>query len=280
MGYGSGLRCDFSSIKDYAAAKAAYEKPKHWKGSVDGDRKQLGNNDSQRKKKHMTIRPVPGGYACELHSTDVVVYHEDNSITLTKFTSFNTNQFANALLPEGIVTCFHSNDSIVWLGLDGYSGYFWNASRGQRWRGIPIARNLRLERHGSGWGLHPESAEPSTITTARLDRPKARAALKDARFADFRMWLSAAAALHKSARSYRHATHAEVTDLMLAGPEAWPKVLDVYDFDTAPVAGLLAGVRNKIYRRFDCIIKDEVEAVENDKELRNIWKLRSSYGVS
>ena len=137
MGFGSGLRCDFNSIKDYAAAKAAYEKPKHWKGSVDGDRKQLGNNDSQRKKKHMAIRPVPGGYACELHSTDVVVYHEDNSITLTKYTSTNTNQFANALLPEGIVTCFHTKDSIVWMGLDGYSGDFWNASRGQRWRGIP-----------------------------------------------------------------------------------------------------------------------------------------------
>lgn len=104
------------AIESYADALKKWNNTKPWRGYSDDHPRPLDRN---RAKKHMTIYldPASEDIRLHLHSTDVVIYHKDGSITLNPYTSVSTDKFANDLLPHDLLTHFnHSEFYIVTCG--------------------------------------------------------------------------------------------------------------------------------------------------------------------
>lgn len=186
-------------LRDCADAERVYNRVEPWRTKPAGYgmelARPLGNGDSARKKKHLSIRPVNDGYACRYHDTDVVTYHGDGSLSLDPYASMSTNVLVNTLLGDGIHVDYRSgryrsDECIVWCLLDQSNGYWWQRPR----VGYVIHRETRFARNAEG--LYEPQGETDLIEVMQLNR-KAAAALRKANpgLTQFGHWVTAAVAL-------------------------------------------------------------------------------------
>lgn len=186
-------------LRDCADAEQFYNQMKPWRTKPYGYgmelARPLGNSDSARKKKHLSIRPVDDGYACRYHNTDVVTYHGDGSLSLDPYASMSTDALVNRLLPDGIHVDYRSgryrsDKCIVWCMSDQSDGYWWQRPQA----GYVIHRETRFARNAEG--LYEPQGETDQIAVMQLDR-KAAAAVRKANpgLTQFGHWIAAAVAM-------------------------------------------------------------------------------------
>lgn len=83
-------------IRSYVDAVSYLERTKPLRGS---DERPL----RKRGEKHKTIRRLnDGSVACTLYNTDLVVYHPDDTVSITAWTSASSVEFIHALTPIGL----------------------------------------------------------------------------------------------------------------------------------------------------------------------------------
>lgn len=99
-----------NGINSYITALSKWQTTVPWRGATDENVRPL----DKRAKKHMTIRKLNDeSIALSLYNTDVVIYHPDDTITLTPYSSISTDKFANHFTPQGINV--HFNDALGYV---------------------------------------------------------------------------------------------------------------------------------------------------------------------
>lgn len=175
------------AIDDYASALKHWEKIKAWRGYPEQDPRPL---DASRKAKHKTIHlKANGDIALRLHTTDVVTYHPDGSVTLRPWSSRSTDEFARALIPVGMTTWFnHAQFTLV-----GANANWYTSPDEARWYAIP-ASGMRFTKSSEGQWV-PDKIAP--VTCFKVNRKRANAALKSAGFDKFKTWYDAYSAMNQ-----------------------------------------------------------------------------------
>lgn len=139
MGWAIETR-SLAGIHSYADAQVHYLGHSPWKDSQSVPL-------AERRKKHMALAQIPGGYGCRLYDTHVVEYYEDCSLKLTTYDTRSTVDFAWCMRPLG------------WAPVSHHGNMYWrNDSSNQHYRGTIV-----VDAHG----LVVSPGE--TITEQRLD---------------------------------------------------------------------------------------------------------------
>ena len=101
MSWSSDFR-ELRTIADWATAKQRYDSVKPIRDSE--NLRPL----EKRCKQHAQIRELPNGdIACRLHYTNVVTYHKDATLTVRRYDSRSTIEFAVRLVPPGLAVFGH-----------------------------------------------------------------------------------------------------------------------------------------------------------------------------
>ena len=123
--------------------------------------------------------------ACRLYNTDVVVWHPDNSVSVTTFPTITTAAFANALLPVGLNLGGESEMMTFFPGCDRASDW------SERWRAAHVCNGSGTYRQVDGaWVPDADTIEPMDMI--HLDRSISRAVCREYPFAAFKTGLFAA----------------------------------------------------------------------------------------
>ena len=168
---------EFRGITSYELAFARWQKAPNWRGETgDFTERKLKPNKSTRV---YSIRMLAdGAIACKYHNTDVVTFNVDKTIKLIPWASNTTSMFANALLPRGVFADFNNRHGVM-LHLD------------DRWYKLDgSAPTIRKDDEGQWQFVGEHDSEPFEVP--RVNREKARAALKARDFTRFRQWIKAA----------------------------------------------------------------------------------------
>lgn len=285
-------------LRDCADAEKHYNAMQPWRIPLDyyslKDARPLGRGDSARKKKHLSIRPVDDGYACRYHSTDVVTYHHDGSLSLDPYASVSTNALVNQLLGEGIHVDYRngryrSDECIVWCLLDQSGGYWWQRPQ----VGYVITDETRFERNAEG--LYEPQGETDQIAVMQLDR-KAAAALRKANpgLTEFGHWIGAAVAM--GALKDKRTQLADIPRRLgewtlerINNSANWTEVLSMVYRLGIPKEGwgrsrwrdnlqwspnlMMAALRRRIYIETDCVETIAVPRYESREDFERIKKL-------
>lgn len=290
-------------LRDHADAHQHFEKMKPWRNGHPEwhlrDARPIGNGDSIRKKKHLSIRRnEDGDYALRYHNTDVVIYHEDGSLSLNPYASVSTSALVNKLLPNNIHVDYrsgryHSDECIVWCPLE-YNQDWWSGSQ----HGYRIDGKTRFARNAEGW-FEPLSPTED-IEVMQLDL-KATAAVRKQYpgLVDFGHWIMAAVALNTILD--RKTAVADIPRNLAAwvlerinDSANWVEVLEMVYRLGIPKEGwgrslwngnlswsgdlMMQNLRREIYRHEDCVAVTTVPYYEGRldferiKKLNRIWK--------
>lgn len=200
---------DLDSLENYEQALAYWKAIVPWRGRSDDDPKPI----ESRSKKHATIRKQrDGSIACQLHSTDVVLYNPDGSIDLQPYPSVSTDAFANAILPHGVRTSFNAGH--IFVLYEGRSRHYQT--------GYSSTHVLRLRRVDGGWDV--QNAKPWKVPV--IDQKAARGYLKQTRYHEFKQWWEMRDVMEHTSTSpdnwrYADRRHMTAAELMAGGPELW-----------------------------------------------------------
>ncbi len=124
----------------------------------------------EKRARQYGVRKVSdGSVVFRLHSTDVVKWHPDNSITIEVYTSQSTQAFADCLLPPGI----HTGGGMTQL----HVGNSWSTRKI-----YPIAGTVRIAPD------HETIDTPVVWEKRRVDRKVAKAVLAQTNYAEYREW--------------------------------------------------------------------------------------------
>lgn len=97
-------------IRSYAEAFSKWDKTKPWRGDADTNTRPFRKD----RKRDLSMRKLDdGSIAFKFHDTDVVVWHPDNSFTVTFYPSVSTGALATALMPGSLYASFSSEPHII-----------------------------------------------------------------------------------------------------------------------------------------------------------------------
>lgn len=163
-----------------------------------------------------------GSVVFRLHSTDVVTWHPDNSVTLKVYTSQSTQAFANCLLPYGVST----------------GGGMTRLEIGRDWRAnkmYPIASTVHIAPD------HETIDTPLVWEKRKTDRKVARRVLAETRYAEYREWWTLMTAMTQPNLKFGNYYRPSEMVAMLADQSFW------HDLMTAWSGGSPDAVRYAIY---------------------------------
>ena len=163
-----------------------------------------------------------GSVAFRLHSTDVVTWHPDNSITLEVYTSQSTQAFANCLLPSPVSV----------------GGQMTRLEIGRDWRAqkmYPIANTVHIAPD------HETVDTPMVWEKRKTDRKVAQRVLAETRYAEYREWYKLMTAMMPAPLELRDFYRPSETVAMLAHQNFW------HDLMTSWSGGSPDAVRMAIY---------------------------------
>lgn len=101
------------TLNTFAEAQRYFDSIKPWRGSNNEESRPL---TGRRDKHKMIVRRNNGDIACRLYNTDVVVYHRDGDISIKRYDTHSTVEFANRLLPWELRTTMHLGQ--MWVCMD------------------------------------------------------------------------------------------------------------------------------------------------------------------
>ena len=209
----------FPLIRNYDDALRVWEKTKPWRNHWNDDIRPLASRAAKHK---VILRMGDGSIALRLYNTDVLTYHPDGSLTVRGWPSMSTNSFANALLPSGLWASFSDGVTGCFLAL---ADYPWQDPTGTTL--IRCSQPVRLDYYDGRWRVHPDCT-PEPWVYPKLDKAKARAALKYYRVTEFTQWLNAAVELggiEIPAIAYcRPLGSAGVLERLREGSETWRQI--------------------------------------------------------
>ena len=216
------------SIRSYADAVAVWNSVKHFRGMVANDPRPL----ESRRKYHVTICVGAGSARLKLHGTNVVTYYDDGRLVIDNgFGSTSTENFARRLTPGGVELL---------------------SGRGTLWLYAPEAHRAYNIGHGT-MTLTPTSngvwqpVNPKPWFVPRLDKFKARKALKDYGYNQFKAWLQMRERL--SVASIGFVGHFSLGDLR-GGLKRWVKAVEISQetsWQRVSSGGLLGRLRDQVY---------------------------------
>lgn len=279
--FGSNFRTDsIPRLTTYAQARARYDKapiPRGWVKAEGGTRIL-----AERTNKNKLIHTEPGKVMCRLYSTDVVTYHEDNSVEITTWASRTTTEFADALLPYGLgVDMACQLGPVVWVG----------NRHSPDLRGYLVPDRIRLVPAGDTWTVHPDTPTPS-FEHYSINQPVLRAALNAVGYPAFVDWFRARWALgwpKETARACDHdwRTGKPTYGMLTRGPTfracADEVIAALKARDYAALPKLLAGASPHLPDEVRmCLIVDTPDAIKRTliphlTEHKQVYALRSAH---
>lgn len=130
-----------------------------------------------------------GAIAFRLYDTDVVTWHNDNSVEIENFGTATTTAFASRFTPRGI----HLNRPVSIRGNDGGNrAICYHAPGGEGRLDRRMCRGDLVRFTLEGDHQVPDEATLDTMRFVEVDRKAARAATADLPWKDFDNWLSMA----------------------------------------------------------------------------------------
>lgn len=212
-------------ITSYDSAHRFWERAQHWRGQDnEHDERVL---DSKRKK-HVTIRKLhDNSIACQLHNTDVVTFHPDNTMTVKPWNSISTDEFFNQLLGG-----FNSVRAWFNRGLIRVGDKFYNAFD-----------TLKID-CASGQLL----SEPRPFKIRTINRKKSNEVRKLYNYQDFATWVRMLAAMGERSHTKTAWWTAATTLNLLSNRNSWPDLLRCANYEgVVDASGTLTRVREAIY---------------------------------
>lgn len=219
----------------------------------------------ERRNRTMSVRrnDITGDIAFRFHATDVVVWHRDNSFTVTPYKSQSTDVFCNAFTPNN----FRSHMAADFIRL-------YNADGHRFYHTAPTMR-FQLKPDGNIEML----SKPVPFTKYRVDRVKIKAARQESGYAAFAAWAKAYEAMMSPTRDDRywrlpfHGWGRDKMLGMLADKTCWVELT----LGFGSVTQCLTTLDTAIKRVFDTFYAeelpyltgwDEVEAVRRSHNVR------------
>lgn len=196
-----------SSLNGYTDALNYFEGCTPWR-SKPNDPRPL----QERRNKIMSVRrETNGDIAFRYHSTDVVIWHSDNTFTVNTYASQSTDVFANGFTPAAFWSHMAS-DFVRIMTPEGTK--FYRTRQQMRFELLP----------GGSMIMH---TPPLPFVKHRIDRGVIKQVRQETGFTDFKLWATAYEAMVQPARNIRrwqlpchNWTHAIVMD-MLSDKDRW-----------------------------------------------------------
>jgi hypothetical protein len=221
-------------------------------------------------------------YAFKYHSTDLIVWREDNSIIFRKYASASSNIFANRFTPDGVMSHFSLttwSSSNVWgnnlvMCDDPYDGplpfryghqytsrYYWDDTprRIYKIKGRMII--LTPDKDNTYFPAYPE-LHTQPWDDISINKPLARSILQASNYHDFMRWALVYASMRVSERKldYRtrwhktppqHGMLTELSDLQLLtalnDQSLWPTLIDHEYYHPTPPSDAWGGVARDLF---------------------------------
>ena len=246
----------YATLAEFPARHKRRTHPGHGDGCDMREARPL--TKSARNLGHMSLRQTcDGDWIARYHSTDLVTYHKDGSVTLRPWASKSTNNVCNAVLPADLRTDYGDREHVVWC--QSRPGTY---AVNQSWRdeqprmsapapriwsddftGWVIAGAVRFAVDpDTGWWGPVDPTDCVAVERPFVDRAKAREALKPYRLSDFTAWTRAYLAmggdLPTTGREHDVAT-------LLPDPARWPEALALVEHLGIKKANPWAGWRTR-----------------------------------
>lgn len=268
----------FPTINDHAGAQRAFDKIKPWRGGNEHERP-LGN----RRDKHKQLVLLNNGdFACRLYSTDVVTYHRDNTISIRRYDTASTVEFANAILPWELRTTLHLGQ--MWVCMT-------TMTDPDRWPHDSAVRHylregkerLRFQRIATPTGpsmafrcVNPEANDPAKRLL--LDKTRTKQVREILR--PFEQWAKAVLGLNEGRPPQQVAGSVHVRSLLNGDlqPDDYPHLLvwysrhDYYRQCRVMQGNWLDALRTDAYRHMHAFVEEVVPITELPKPSK--WGIR------
>lgn len=262
-------------IHSYITALSKWQTTMPWRGAKDTNIKPL----DRRSKKHMTIRKLNDeSMALRLHDTDVVIYHPDDTITLTPYQSVSTDKFADHFTPQGVNA--HFNDAL---------GYVVSLKVGPNtvdtpygvWNMFKFSGALRLRISGDDnilnqhtWTVDERTTTQIPFIRYKIDRKRAKQASEKYNLKGFTDWFNAVdsmGGLKEHRKSVWFWNDSDMAALLLSDrDDKWSEFIKhVWAFET------VKKFKELIYRMEKVGYKEEVMTLKGWDEWRAFTQAQS-----
>ena len=254
------------SLHSYQSAVRAWEQADRWRGETgEFDERKLDG-----RKRHVTIRKTrEGDIACKLHSTDVVTYHPDDSITIERWSSMSTDSFARAMLPGSLYSTFLSGGCDIWIKPVGGSSRFWDGDW-QGWKFSGISCTFVPGEEGDEYTYAPKDlAETEPLEHTYLDAKLAAKARAKYRWNDFTTWFKAFTTLSRNpSPAFALSPRDHGTILALLQDGEYTKLFDVEQ--RTKIGDPTYPIKVAMYRAEDAICVEEYQHLVGYRSEKNI----------
>ena len=234
-------------LTSYASALAHFAQVKPIRGSYV---RPLGKRSHHHTKQ--IHQRSDGSIACRLWSTDVVIWHPDNSLSLTPYGSNSTDSFAGCVLGwgSGFPQAMFAQGDYVRCGDCVYR----------------LSQETRFEQTENSWAPVTDTAPIKHYT---INRKRAREALTKHKYPDFRDWYYAIMAHGVEIPQRDHSVGWSVESLQ--NSENWPSTVAWFSY-----GNVLDKVREAIYRHESavdvtatmCVPAQDLEKVRRSQRLQ------------
>lgn len=203
-----------------------------------------------------------GDIAFTYHSTDVVVWHSDGSITLDlSYRSISTANFANRFVPRTVNIYGEANH----ISINSGSRHYIAAEI------VRITPNGEIEKPG---------VHTIPIVETRYDRKATKAVLDSAGYPEFRKWYLHMRQFLTDKQSHRNSNYdgIETIESAVRDPDQWDKLINTTRFNAGwrgfnvpTPEGFLTSVREAIYENHDVQVMVEHEYAPSWRQFDN-WR--------
>jgi len=244
-------------FKNYAQARAYYDKTKPIRGSVNkrplGDRKR--HNTTM-----ITLDPSTEDVSCHLYGSPLVVFHKNNNITVNSWASMSSNAFSRAVLPPGLnVTCNGDVNCLhIWPCWE--HGEIKYREAGRYFKFGECIRLLPRD-PASGYAWEPDAATTTTWRLTRVDKSLAKAMLARYNYGAFRVYLLTRLSISDTIGPDNHDAPDPLECLL--DRAKWKLLINTWDFSVSRrldwAKGFLEEIRGMIYRKHNCFTTVECD---------------------
>lgn len=242
-------------INGYDEAVSYFEGCKPWRGKPDDPRPM-----QERRSRLMSVRrEANGDIAFRYHNTDVVVWHKDNTFTITVWPSQSTDVFANSFTPAGFGSGMAA-DNVRIMTTTG-------------WR-IYKAKPVMLFQFDTYSRCMSLLSQPEPFTKYGVNRERMKQVRVESGFADFKAWALAYEAIANPKRPtpyykllFRSWTNSTLLT-MLANKERWVELTEGF----SGVETCLRKVETALKLANDVFDAEHVVFAKSWNELRTIQR--------
>ncbi len=233
---------------NYEIIHAYWAQTTPWRNG-DPNVKPLGS----RRQKQCVVLKSGDDIICRYYNTDILTVHPDDSLTIIPHQSMSSKQFAHEVLPHGVMFTYESHLGYFLLLRDA-ARRDWYA-----WKAYPIDAGADgvVVRPGENRGCWTPVSGLGTVEVPHVDRRRAKKALAETRYNEFRAFAHAYKKLARDVEDSRPYwqrcnklySNYILLDTLEKGPEAWMTLLDkTFNLET-----LLADIRAQIYNETDVV---------------------------